>query len=217
MSERYHGLRRALFSHSIIAGAFAEEHPATENRERDERPRMTTDTTSFHGVRPGSPAPALELPLAGGGTFRLADAAPALFTMLVFNRGLHCPVCRAQLAELDRRFDELAEKGIEVVSISGENAQRTMQMRDEWKIRKVPLAYGLSEPQMREWGLFVSRAINDSEPAIFNEPALLLISPDGTVYYEAILSMPVGRPRLDELLSGIDYWTAHQYPARGGA
>ena len=52
---------------------------------------------------------------------------------------------------------------------------------------------------------------------MFNEPALFLISPDGTVYYESILSMPVGRPRLDDLLGGIDYWTAHGYPARGEA
>ena len=38
---------------------------------------------------------------------------------------------------------------------------------------------------------------------------------DGKVYYESILSMPVGRPRLDDLLAAIDYWTAHDYPARG--
>jgi peroxiredoxin len=189
----------------------------TKNGEKSKGPHMTTYATTFRGVRPGSPAPALELPLVGGGTFRLAEATPVLFTMLVFNRGLHCPVCRAQLSELNRRFDELAEKGIDVISISGENERRATQMRGEWKIGKVPLAYGLSESQMRDWGLFVSRAINDSEPAIFNEPALFLISPDSAVYYEAILSMPVGRPRLDELLSGIDYWTTNHYPARGGA
>lgn len=68
---------------------------------------------------------------------------------------------------------------------------------------------------MREWGLFVSRAINDDEPSVFNEPAVFLIRPDGTVYYEAILSMPVGRPRLDDLLAAIQWWTAHGYPARG--
>ena len=28
--------------------------------------------------------------------------------------------------------------------------------------------------------------------------------------------MPVGRPRLDDLLGGIDYWTANADPARGG-
>jgi peroxiredoxin len=178
---------------------------------------VTTDIAPARGPRPGTPVPPLELPLVGGGMFRLADAAPRLFTMLVFNRGLHCPVCRAQLSELNRRFDELAEKGIDVVSISGENEQRARQMRDEWKIDKFPLAYGLGEAQMHEWGLFVSHGITPEEPAVFNEPALFLISPDGTVYYESILSMPVGRPRLDDLLGGIDYWTAHDYPARGGA
>ena len=178
---------------------------------------MTPDVAPARGLRPGASAPSLELPIAGGGTFRLTDAAPRLFTMLVFNRGLDCPVCRAQLSELDRRFDELAEKGIDVVSISGENEQRANQMRDERKIDNVPLAYGLSEAQMREWGLFVSRRITADEAAVFNEPALFLISPDGSVYYESILSMPVGRPRLDDLLGGIDYWTAHDYPPRGGA
>lgn len=29
--------------------------------------------------------------------------------------------------------------------------------------------------------------------------------------------MPVGRPRLDDLLGGIDDWTAHDYPARDNA
>lgn len=157
------------------------------------------------------------LPVVGAEPFRLGDRVPGLFTMLVFNRGLHCPVCRAQLSELDRRFDELAEKGIEVVSVSGETQERATQMHDEWQIDKVPLAYGLSETQMREWGLFVSRGIKKDEPAVFNEPALFLISPDGSVYYESILSMPAGRPRLDDLLGGIEYWTANDYPARGGA
>lgn len=177
---------------------------------------MDTDVTPARTLRPGAPAPALTLPLVGGETFRLADATPRLFTMLVFNRGLHCPVCHAQLAELDRRCDELAEKGIDVVSISAETEQRATQMQTEWGIEKVPIAYGLSEAQLRAWGLFVSRAINDSEPPVFNEPGLFLISPDASVYYESILSMPVGRPRLDDLLGGIAFWTEHDYPARGG-
>ena len=178
---------------------------------------MPTDTVLGRTVRPGAPAPPLELPVVGGGTFRLADRSPKLFTMIVFNRGLHCPVCRAQLTELNRRFDELAERGIDVVSISGETQERSTRMRDEWKLDKVPLAYGLSEAQMREWGLFVSRGIRDDEPPVFNEPGVFLIDPDGLVYYESILSMPVGRPRLDDLLGGIEWWTTHDYPARGTA
>ncbi len=173
--------------------------------------------TAPHAVRPGDQAPALDLPVVGGGRFRLADRAPERFTMLVFNRGLHCPVCQAQLSELDRRLGELSDLGIEVISVSAETKERATRMRDEWNLGNVPLAYGLTEVQMREWGLFVSRGIKDTEPAIFSEPALFLIAPDGSVYYEAILSMPVGRPRLDELLRGIDYWAANDYPARGEA
>jgi hypothetical protein len=72
-------------------------------------------------------------------------------------------------------------------------------------------------PGESAWGLFISHGIDEHEPAQFNEPGLFLISRDHTVYYESILSMPVGRPRLDDLLGGIDYWTTHGYPARGEA
>jgi peroxiredoxin len=180
----------------------------------------TTATTSSiaaaRGVRPTEPAPDLTVPLLRGGTYRLADQRPRTLTMVVFFRGLHCPVCRAQLSELGRRLAEFEERGIEVIVVSGETRDRTGQLAREWKIEHLPLAYGLTEDQMRAWGLFISHGINDGEPELFNEPGLFLIAPDHTVYYESILSMPVGRPRVDDLLGGIDYWVAHGYPARGG-
>jgi peroxiredoxin len=174
-------------------------------------------STSRNALRPGQAAPDLELPLVGGGSFRLADRRPRRFTMLVFNRGLHCPVCQAQLRELDRRHAELAERGIEVVSVSAEDQHRATRMRDNWRISAIPIAHGLTEEQMRAWGLFVSRAIHENEPPVFNEPALFLLRPDRTVFYASVLSMPVGRPRLDDLRAGIDYWDAHEYPLRGDA
>ncbi|MGO9976718.1 MAG: redoxin domain-containing protein [Solirubrobacteraceae bacterium] len=168
-------------------------------------------------ILPTQIAPELDLPLAGRGRLALADRRPERFTMLVFNRGLHCPVCRAQLAELDRRLDELTSRGIEPFSVSGESAPRAEAMRTDWKTQNVPLAYELSEAEMRTWGLFFSRGRDDHEPPIFNEPAVFFVKPDRSVYYEAILSMPVGRPRLDDLLQGIDHFVANDYPARGGA
>lgn len=177
----------------------------------------TSEPPSPHGVRPTQPAPDLNLPLLTGGTYRLSDRRPKLFTMIVFFRGLHCPVCRAQLSELERRLAEVEERGIDVIAVSGETLERTTQLAQEWKLEHLPLAYGLSEDQMRAWGLFISHGINDGEPKLFNEPGLFLISPDQTVYYESILSMPVGRPKLDDLLGGIEYWTTHDYPARGEA
>jgi peroxiredoxin len=177
---------------------------------------VTTTTAAAHGVRPTELAPDLTVPLLRGGTYRLADQRPRTFTMVVFFRGLHCPVCRAQLSELERRLPEFEDRGIEVIAASGETRERTAQLAEQWRLEHLPLAYGLTEDQMRAWGLFISHGIKDDEPGLFNEPGLFLISPDHTVYYESILSMPVGRPRVDDLLSGIDYWVTVGYPARGG-
>ncbi|MGI8429803.1 MAG: peroxiredoxin-like family protein [Solirubrobacteraceae bacterium] len=177
----------------------------------------TTSVPVARGVRPRQPAPELSIDLLSGGTYVLADQMPERFTMVVFFRGLHCPVCQAQLRELDRRLDELAENGIGVIAVSGETRERTQQLRDEWKLDSLALAYGLTEEEMRIWGLFVSRGINAGEPGVFNEPGLFLIAPDASVYYESILSMPVGRPRVDDLLGAIDHWAANDYPARGEA
>jgi peroxiredoxin len=176
-----------------------------------------TQVPAAHGVRPTQPAPDLTVPLLRGGTYRLADQRPKVFTMVVFFRGLHCPVCRAELSELERRLEEVEERGIEVIAVSGDTRERTTTLAHDWKLERLPLAYGLTQDQMRAWGLFISHGINESEPALFNEPGLFLTSPDHTVYYESILSMPVGRPRLSDLLDGIDYWTTHDYPARGEA
>lgn len=176
-----------------------------------------TQSLNAYGVRPGEPAPALGVELVGGGRFTLAGREPRRFTMVVFFRGLHCPVCHAQLRELDRRLDDLASRGIDVVAVSGETRARAERLVAEWGLERLAVGYGLAEEDMRRWGLFVSRGISEGEPALFNEPALFLVDRDGRVYYESILSMPVGRPRLDDLLSGIDYWTASGYPARGEA
>jgi peroxiredoxin len=154
----------------------------------------TTGIPAAHGVRPTQPAPDLTVPLLRGGTYRLADQRPGTFTMVVFFRGLHCPVCRAQLVELERRVGECEERGIEVIAVSGETRERTTWLAQEWRLEHLALAYGLTEEGMRAWGLFVSHGINDSESPVFNEPGLFLLSPDHTVYYESILSMPVGLP-----------------------
>jgi peroxiredoxin len=181
---------------------------------------MTAATTPIappHSTLPREPAPELEIPLVGGGSWRLSDQRPRTFTMVLFFRGLHCPVCRAQLTELDRRLEELAERGVEVIAISGEPSERAERTRDDWGLERLRLGFGIDEPVMRRWGLFVSRAIKDSEPDRFNEPGLFLVDADGDIFYAAITSAPWGRPPLDDILMGIDYVLEHDQPARGEA
>jgi len=45
-------------------------------------------------LRPRQPVPALEIDTVSGARWSLAEQNPERFMMLVFYRGLHCPICR---------------------------------------------------------------------------------------------------------------------------
>jgi len=43
------------------------------------------------------------------------------------------------------------------------------------------------------------------------------VRPDGTLYYDAVQTMPFARPHFDELLAASDFAVARNYSARGGS
>ena len=51
---------------------------------------------------PRQPVPALDVPLVTGGRFILGASPGERFDLLVFYRGLHCPICAKYLIELER-------------------------------------------------------------------------------------------------------------------
>ncbi len=176
-----------------------------------------TTPPGHHRARPGHPAPRLNVDTVAGEPWTLAERRPEHFTMIVFYRSLHCPVCRAYLAELDQKLDEFTRRGVEVIAVSGDTAERARRAVEEWKLERLTVGYEQGIESMREWGLFVSHSIKDSEPPLFGEPGLFLIRADGTVYYVAVNSMPFGRPRLDDMLGALDFVIKQSYPARGEA
>jgi peroxiredoxin len=167
-------------------------------------------------ILPTQAVPDFTVPLIDGGQFQLSQRLGENFTLLLFYRGLHCPICKMQLRELQRKLSDFAERGITVVAISMDDKERAQKSVDEWDIDDVLLGYGLSEELARDLDLYISSGRPDStEPAIFSEPALLLIKPDQTLYFASIQSMPFTRPPFDQLLQGVDYALANDYPARG--
>lgn len=166
---------------------------------------------------PGQPAPDLEFPVLGPPEDRwdIAQAKPAQFSLLIFYRGLHCPVCRKYLQEFEALMDTLAELGVEAVALSMDDAERARRARDEWNLRKLPVGYDLSEKDAWVWGLFVSESIKDEEPRRFSEPGLFLVNSDRTLYYAAINSMPFGRPKPDDVLDAVRFIEDKDYPPRG--
>lgn len=167
--------------------------------------------------KPGQPVPDLDLPLAGGGRFSLTGEKPGAFTMPVFYRGLHCPICKSYLADLDSKIDAFKAIGVSAVAVTSEMQDRAEQAKKEWGLDKLPLAYGMPIALGREWGLSVSSAISEKEPRQFLEPGLFLVRPDLTLYAASVQTMPFARPSFGELLSALQFIVKNNYPARGDA
>jgi peroxiredoxin len=169
---------------------------------------------------PRQPVPSLHVDLAGGSSFDLGSHTPANFTLLVFYRGLHCPICKTQLKELESKLDEFEKRGVAVVAISSDTKERAMQTRETWGLTRLRVGYGLDLAAARRWGLFISSGRGTTstgveEPARFSEPALYLIRPDGTLYFGSVQTMPFARPHFSDILAAIDYVLKNNYPARG--
>jgi len=138
----------------------------------------------------------------------------------VFYRGLHCPICKTQLRELESKLEEFDKRGVAVVAVSSDTKDRAMQTRDAWGLTWLRIGYGLDLAAARRWGLFISsgRGMTSAgveEPAHFSEPALYLIRPDGTLYFGSVQTMPFARPHFTDILAAIDYVLKNNYPARG--
>src|SRR5688500_594898 len=75
---------------------------------------MTNIMTDITPLVPRQLVPSLAVSLVGGGRFDIAAENPERFTMLVFYRGLHCPICRTQLGDLETKLPDFAKRGVSV-------------------------------------------------------------------------------------------------------
>lgn len=166
---------------------------------------------------PRKEVPELIVDTVNGMTWNLRDQQPKNFTMLVFYRGLHCPVCKSYLEELNSKIDQFRDKGVNVLCISSNTESIAEDTTTKWDIEKLTIGYDFSIEDARKWDLFISEGISDKEPDVFFEPALFLIKPDRTLYAASIQSMPFARPKFDDLLKSISFILNEEYPARGEA
>jgi peroxiredoxin len=171
-------------------------------------------------LMPRQPVPALRVPTLDHGAYDLAADAPRNFSLVVFYRGLHCPICLKYLLELGRLLPDFEQRGVKVIALSSDTAERARAMADKLKATALRVGHGLPLQVARDWGLYISTSrgatsIGIDEPALFAEPGVFLVRPDGTLYYGAVQTMPFARPHFDELLAAIDFALAKDYPARG--
>lgn len=166
-------------------------------------------------IKPRARVPSLEVNTFSGKTWKLDEQSPAIFTMIVVYRGLHCPICKSYLRDLDRKVADFVARGVSVIAISSDDRERAETTKREWGIQNLEIGFNLTIPTAREWGLYVSKAIKEGEPAEFAEPGIFLVKPDQTLYASSINTMPFARPPFNDVLAAVDFVVKNNYPARG--
>lgn len=168
-------------------------------------------------IKPKTEVPDLEIQLINDTKWRLHAQDSKAFTLLVFYRGLHCPICKNYLEALATQLDDFSSRGVNLIAISSDSLDRAKKTGEQWKVSGLPLGCEMPIETAREWGLFISHGISEKEPEKFTEPALFLVRPDHTLYASSIQTMPFARPDWNDILQAIDFVIEKDYPARGEA
>ncbi|SHI52785.1 Peroxiredoxin [Mesonia phycicola] len=167
--------------------------------------------------KPRQKVPALNIKTVNGTNWNIEESNPENFNLIIFYRGLHCPVCKTYLQELNTLIKDYEERGVNVIAISSNTKELAEKTVESWDVDNVTIGYDFPIEEARKWDLYVSEGINDKEPAEFVEPAIFLVRPDQTLYASSVQTMPFARPKLKELLKSIDFVLDKDYPARGEA
>lgn len=135
--------------------------------------------------------------------------------LVVVYRGLHCPLCKKYLAQLDEMAGDFNALGVDVVTVSGDPKEKAQSMVDE-KDLSLPVGWGLTLEQMSTLGLYISDPRSPEETdRPFAEPGTFVINAEGNIQIVDISNAPFARPDLEALLNGIKFVRGNDYPVRG--
>jgi peroxiredoxin len=140
---------------------------------------------------PRQKVPALSVRTLDHGDFDVLEDGSERGTVVCFYRGLHCPICANYLTELEKRTPEFAQRGVKTIAISSDGEERTREMQTKIGGKELRFGYDLPLAKAREWGLYISTSrgktsIGIEEPALFSEPGLFMVQPDGALYYGSV-------------------------------
>lgn len=165
----------------------------------------------------GEAFPKIEVSLLDGSTVELGKAQENTdWQMVVVYRGKHCPLCLRYLNLLEEYKNALAEIGVSVLAVSADSKEQLTEHMEKLNI-SYPIAYGLTETQMKTLGLYISKPRSEQEADHnFSEPALFIINEKGTLQAVDISNAPFLRPELDVIVRGLTFVRSQgNYPIRG--
>ena len=163
------------------------------------------------------PFPAISLHTVSGQSLVLGHPPQDQWQMLVMYRGLHCPVCKKYLGQLNDMRKDFDELNVQIVAVSTDPEEKAIKLASELGL-DFEVAYGLSIDQARALGLYISSPLDSTETdRPFAEPGMFFIRPDGGLHFSEISSAPFCRPDLEMIKMGIGVIQEKDYPARGTA
>jgi len=162
----------------------------------------------------GAPVDEMSFALVDGSGSVSIGGTKDRWTMLFVYRGRHCPRCKRFLNKLNAALPEW-QAAMDVVVVSSDTKEKAAADLEEFRW-DFPLAYGLTEAQMRALGLYITEPLSEAETTgNFAEPGAFAIQPDGALMLVDISNGPGARPDLEELLDGMKFNIENNRPTRG--
>ena len=125
----------------------------------------------------GTPFPQIQMNTVGGGTRTLGKAHNGHeWQLVVVYRGLHCPICKRYLSQLQEMASAFYDQKVEVIVVSADPLEKAQKMVEEQAL-ELPVAYDLSPEQMAQLGLYISDPRSPQETdRPFAEPGTFVVN-----------------------------------------
>jgi len=159
--------------------------------------------------------PAVTLPALVEKEVVLGRPQEGQWRMLVIYRGLHCPICKKYLSQLNEMKADFDELNVQIVAASTDPREKAQEFASDLGL-DFEVAYDLDIEQARSLGLYISTPLDSAETdRPFAEPGLFFIRPDGGLHFAEVSSAPFCRPDLEMIKMGIGVIQEKNYPPRG--
>ena len=179
---------------------------------------MTSAAKTSVKLKAGDTFPELQATLLDGTSVTLGQPqGNATWQAVVVYRGKHCPLCTRYLNTLENFKDAFAQAGVDILAVSADSKEQLETHLGQLNI-SFPIAYGLTEEQMKTLGLYISLPRSEQETDHnFAEPGLFVVNGEGKLHVVDISNNPFVRPELGALANGLGWIRdpGNNYPIRG--
>ncbi|MCB4436399.1 peroxiredoxin family protein [Alteromonas sp. McT4-15] len=166
----------------------------------------------------GDAFPSIEVTDSEGNQVTLGEPREGFTWQAVFvYRGRHCPLCTRYLNQLAEYKEQFAQAGVDIIAVSADSEAQMRQQLTQVSVN-FPVAYGLTEAQMKALGVYISIPRSEQETDHnFAEPGLFVVNEQGNLHVVDISNNPFVRPELGALANGLNWIRdpKNNYPIRG--